>query len=638
MSSPATKACWKLAEFVAHGSAVNCLALSPSNGRTLVTGGDDRRLNLWVVGQPNSIMSITGMTSAVESVTFNNSENWIAAGTKSGVIKVFDLDENKTVRTFSGHKAAVSSMDFHRYGDVLATGSLDTNLKLWDIRRKGTIYNYKGHTEVINAVQFSPDGKWVVTGSSDHTVKVWDLSAGRLLADFTSHSAAVVSVRFHPAELLLASGGSDRCLKFWDMEKFEFVFETPPESSGVRSLCFHPEGKALFSGTQDSLKLYGSADPAPQLYDAVQIHWGKLASLAVSGEQLIGAAYRSTNVSVWCVDLTRLCPFSGAKPPVSLSASGRRQFEYQQQEHVVATPTATQHEQPSSSSGGDSPPTELKPEERMELFEARQKLVRTPPKKFAPPFPAPSESPPRQPVFSVKPHPPRAELTSVPVSRHIDQPRPPQQPRPPEPAAGRSVLQEFANPPTPAGGVVMNSQSSSDHRTLSNITTNHADVSDILKSRLSALKKVRAAWSPSEPKCSLELAVNTGNQAVLVDLLNVLNLKRTLWSLDMVLVVLPELGLLLKSKYPSYVRCSCSCLKLVLKSFGPVIKTNVSVPPQQGGVDLIREERYEKCQTCHAHLLALREEAWQLAKTTPTSAATKVVSEQALLQAFSVLE
>ena len=40
--------------------------------------------------------SITGMTSAVESVTFNNSENWIAAGTKSGVIKVFDLDENKS--------------------------------------------------------------------------------------------------------------------------------------------------------------------------------------------------------------------------------------------------------------------------------------------------------------------------------------------------------------------------------------------------------------------------------------------------------------------------------------------------------------------------------------------------------------
>ena len=35
------------------------------------------------------------------------------------------------------------------------------------------------------------------------------------------------------------------------------------------------------------------------------------------------------------------------------------------------------------------------------------------------------------------------------------------------------------------------------------VCADHADVSDILKSRLSALKKVRAAWSPSEPKVCL---------------------------------------------------------------------------------------------------------------------------------------
>lgn len=46
-------------EFVAHGSNVNCLALSPTNGRTLVTGGDDRRINLWIVGQPNCLMVCT---------------------------------------------------------------------------------------------------------------------------------------------------------------------------------------------------------------------------------------------------------------------------------------------------------------------------------------------------------------------------------------------------------------------------------------------------------------------------------------------------------------------------------------------------------------------------------------------------
>ena len=42
-------------EFVAHGSCVNCLALNQS-GRTLATGGDDRKVNLWAVGNPNLLI------------------------------------------------------------------------------------------------------------------------------------------------------------------------------------------------------------------------------------------------------------------------------------------------------------------------------------------------------------------------------------------------------------------------------------------------------------------------------------------------------------------------------------------------------------------------------------------------------
>ena len=60
----------------------------------------------------------------------------------------------------------------------------------------------------------------------------------------------------------------------------------------------------------------------------------------------------------------------------------------------------------------------------------------------------------------------------------------------------------------------------------------------------------------------------------------------------MAVVVLPELGLMLKSKYPSYSACACSVIKLLLKSFGPVIRSNLASPPAQGDVDIMREERW----------------------------------------------
>ena len=44
-----------------------------------------------------------------------------------------------------------------------------------------------------------------------------------------------------------------------------------------------------------------------------------------------------------------------------------------------------------------------------------------------------------------------------------------------------------------------------------------------------------------------------------------------------------------------YVRCGCDVVKLVLKNFGPVIKTNLDTPPGgqggRGGVDISKEER-----------------------------------------------
>ena len=39
---------------------MNCLALGHKSGRVLVTGGEDKKVNLWAVGKPNCIMSLSG--------------------------------------------------------------------------------------------------------------------------------------------------------------------------------------------------------------------------------------------------------------------------------------------------------------------------------------------------------------------------------------------------------------------------------------------------------------------------------------------------------------------------------------------------------------------------------------------------
>jgi hypothetical protein len=43
-------------KFVAHGGPCTCLSIGQKSGHVLVTGGDDKKVNLWAIGKPNVIM------------------------------------------------------------------------------------------------------------------------------------------------------------------------------------------------------------------------------------------------------------------------------------------------------------------------------------------------------------------------------------------------------------------------------------------------------------------------------------------------------------------------------------------------------------------------------------------------------
>lgn len=64
-SQPGPKRAWKLQEFVGHAASVTCLSLGHKSGRVLVTGGEDKKVNLWAVGKPSCIMSLSGEVLSV---------------------------------------------------------------------------------------------------------------------------------------------------------------------------------------------------------------------------------------------------------------------------------------------------------------------------------------------------------------------------------------------------------------------------------------------------------------------------------------------------------------------------------------------------------------------------------------------
>uniref|UniRef100_A0A8C3Y696 Katanin p80 WD40 repeat-containing subunit B1 n=1 Tax=Catharus ustulatus TaxID=91951 RepID=A0A8C3Y696_CATUS len=564
-----TEKCFWRKNIMAHSSNVSSVVLGKGSGRMLATGGDDCRVNIWSVSKPNCIMSLTGHTSPIESLQVNPNEKLIVAGSRSGSIRVWDLEAAKVLRSLPGHKANICSLHFHPFGSFVASGSLDTNIKLWDVRRKGCIFTFKGHKEAVRCLRFSPDGKWVASAADDHTVKLWDLTAGKLMFEFTGHTGPVNVVEFHPNEYLLASGSSDRTVRFWDLEKFQVVSCIEEEATPVRCVLFSPDGCCLYSGFQDSLRVYGW-EPE-RCFDVVVVNWGKVADLSISNNQLIGVSFAQSTVSSFVVDLSRV-PKSDSiphglirddqplVPPTPTGSSLRRIYDRpstscsKSQSRVKHNSESERHS-PSSEDDRDEKESRAEiqnQEDYKEIFQPKNAICRTPPRNE--PFPAPPED------------------------------------------------GEFGNDPLVGWAVKNQSQTELvDEEAMSQIRKGHETMCVVLTSRHKNLDAVRAVWSTSDIKNSLDSAVAINDLSVVVDLLNIVNQKASLWKLDLCTIVLPQIEKLLQSKYESYVQTGCTSLKLILQRFLPLITDILAAPPSVG-VDISREERLQKCKLCYKQL------------------------------------
>ncbi|MFK8101850.1 MAG: WD40 repeat domain-containing protein, partial [Saprospiraceae bacterium] len=95
----------------------------------------------------------------------------ILTGSWDDTAKLWDLSGKELV-SFSGQTSAVTSVSFSPDGKTILTGSMDATAKLWDLSGNELV-NFSGHTSYVYAVSFSPDGKTILTGSRDKTAKRW---------------------------------------------------------------------------------------------------------------------------------------------------------------------------------------------------------------------------------------------------------------------------------------------------------------------------------------------------------------------------------------------------------------------------------------------------------------------------------
>ncbi|XP_054731452.1 katanin p80 WD40 repeat-containing subunit B1 isoform X2 [Anastrepha obliqua] len=303
----------KIYEIKAHDGNVTSLDLGET-GSVLVTGGQDRNVNLWAIGREELFMSLTGHNRPIDCVRFAYNDDFVYSADDIGIIRRWDLNAQTICSTLNGHMKSVRTLDFNPSGEYVVSGSNDTTVRLWDVRNQNRcIKIYRGHIAQVNSVKFSPDGLWIASAGTEGSVIIWDIRKSKQIMDFSEQppAAAITCIQFHPFEFLLAVGRVDGTVCIYDLESQLRISQTESESQfyghPIKCITFSENGECLFVGTAAGISVIGW-EPDRE-FDHIISTWTALGDMKVVNRKLICGSYEQSIVSINALSIDRVFPF-----------------------------------------------------------------------------------------------------------------------------------------------------------------------------------------------------------------------------------------------------------------------------------------------------------------------------------------
>ncbi|XP_050361505.1 katanin p80 WD40 repeat-containing subunit B1 isoform X2 [Nymphalis io] len=648
-----------LRTFTGHKGAIKCMDFHPY-GDYLTTGSCDSNIKLWDTRKRGCIVTYSSHRLAVNSLQFSPDGQWIASACEDGLVKVWDVRVGKVLQEFVEHTSPVTCVKFHPHEFLLASCGADRTVNFWDMEKFQLVSKFEKENTSIRHMTFSDDGATLLGCGNDglHVIgwepaRVLDTVNGHWghIHDITVAQTQLIAGSFHSTYVVLSVVDLNKVHPFGgpppiaptlvrDLSPFQkghsvrksFSKEKPPKEVLHRpTLLDEKTAEESTSGTEADEE---SGAVIPNLNDYTEIFRPTRAlnrtpppATSLSSEDFSmteevpakSMAASAVSTSLRELSLERRADLASRIPTAkdhyaqiekktqifsrimdnnkdesvftSRQTTAMNEFtanaltttslnRHNSYKETKSTTDLSSNNLRQSNSEMSLGPPSLGPRSLSFTRPPSQNRTRT-------------ESGPRESVAA--PRAAEAEPEFVPYS--IDRP------------VGLD-LDEFLPRGLTAGAGRRGARGAgaepSEQEVLGVMMRGHDSMMAVLAARQRALQIFHSVRINKSLKSALESVIALEDASVILDILNVMAHKPSLWNLDICLLMLPKIFELLQSKYESYMQCGCNALRLIVRNFSSVVRANVSAPVRTLGVDIPREERYTKCVQIHQLLLDIR--------------------------------
>lgn len=253
-----------------HQNPIYALATAQDPDR-FYSAGNDKGVVEWSLADLAFVRIIVPVQSSVYALHRNGHLLFIAQ--RSGLIMVFDLQQQKTLATLSHHQKAVFDLKTVAHKNELISTGEDGTVAIWSLKDYSLLYHFPVIENTLRVIAVSNSGEQIAIGAKDGVIRIYSSADYTLLHELKEHSLPITALAYSPNADYLISGSRDAQLKVWSLPEYAVINSVPAHMFSIYSIVFHPDKPYFATCSQDkSIKVWSSTDF--KLYKILSIEKG----------------------------------------------------------------------------------------------------------------------------------------------------------------------------------------------------------------------------------------------------------------------------------------------------------------------------------------------------------------------------